>query len=69
MSGHRWSAMKFQNVLGIQLMILDPGFYIFIMEKLSKLKKNTAQISSVILYFLETPNFEVTSCALVGIRQ
>ena len=39
MSGHRWSAMKFQNVWDILLMILGPCFYIFIMEKLPKLKK------------------------------
>ena len=39
MSGHRWSAMKFQNVRDILLIILGPSFYIFIMEKLPKLKK------------------------------
>ena len=39
MSGHRWSAMKFQNVRDILLIILGPYFSIFIMEKLLKLKK------------------------------
>ena len=39
MSGHRWSAMKFQNVWDILLIILGPCFYIFVMEKLPKLKK------------------------------
>ena len=47
MSGHRWSAMKFQNVRGIELMILGPGFYIFIMEKLPKLKKKILPKSQV----------------------
>ena len=31
--------MKFQNVQDILLIILGPSFYIFIMEKLPKLKK------------------------------
>ena len=45
--GPTWSAMKFPNVRGIMLMILDPGLYMVIMEKLPIPKNNpTCHISS-----------------------
>ena len=67
MSGHRVLAMKFQNVQCIQMMILDPGFYIFIIEKFPNLKKVLLPKSQTCFsIFLKHPTLRAPPVPLYG---